>query len=126
VDVLFVVLFVALFLGIVACILGIPGYMIAQRSGVRNPGVAFIPMLGFWIVMFETIRRSGWFACLALVPQVGIFIVSIWTAIEVPQRHGRSQWWTAALIVPLLNIFGYWAYALTLRNERELTLFATA
>jgi len=32
----------------------------------------------------------------------------------MPARHGRSRWWTAILIVPGLNLVGYWCYAFTL------------
>ena len=98
----------------------------APGTGVAHPGIAFIPWVGAWIVLFETIRKSGWLGLLVLVPYVGILIVSIWTAIEVPQRHGRSQWWTAALVVPVVNICGYWAYALTLDAEPNRTLLGTA
>ena len=97
---------------LVAAVLGIvclPFYLVAKRSGVAHPAIAFIPWVGPWIVMYETIRMSGWLGLLVLVPYVGIVIVSIWTAVEVPKRHERSQWWTAALVVPGVNIFGYWA-----------------
>ena len=109
-------------LAMAALIPGIPGFVIAQRSGVSYPGLAFIPFVGLWIVLFETMRRSGWLGLLALIPSLGYLVVSIWAAIRVPQHHSRSQWWTAALILPLLNIFGYWVYALTLRAPYERTL----
>jgi len=121
-----IVVFALIFVATLLCIVGLPVYVIGERSGVSHPAIAFVPFVGFWIVLFESIRRSGWLAFLAFIPYAGIFIVAIWTAIEIPQRHGRSQWWTAALIVPILNIPGYWVYAFTLRNERELTLFAAA
>ena len=112
--------------GLVFGIVCVPPYLVAKRTGVAHPGIAFIPWVGAWIVLFETIRKSGWLGLLVLVPYVGILIVSIWTAIEVPQRHGRSQWWTAALIVPVVNIVGYWAYALTLDADNRTLLGAAA
>jgi hypothetical protein len=103
-----------------------PFYLVAKRSGVEHPAIAFIPWFGAWIVLFETIRKSGWLALLVLVPYVGILIVCIWTAVEVPKRHGRSQWWTAALVIPIVNILGYWVYALTLEPPRQQVLFGGA
>jgi hypothetical protein len=29
-------------------------------------------------------------------------------------RSRRSQWWTLALIVPIVNVIGYWFYSFTL------------
>jgi hypothetical protein len=48
------------------------------------------------------------------VPWIGPIALLLWTAFEVPPRHGRSRWWTAALSIPGVNVVGYWAYALTL------------
>jgi hypothetical protein len=67
-----------------------------------------------WIVLFESIGRSGWLGMLAFVPYVGWFVLPIWTGIEIPAHHGRTRWWTAILAIPLLNLIGYWAYAFTL------------
>lgn len=101
-----------------SCIAGIPGYVIAKRRGLARPGIAFIPFIGLWIIVFESMGRSGWYAFLVLIPYLGLLAVSIWTAIRVPDRHGRSRWWIAALVVPGLNLIGYWAYALTLPREQ--------
>lgn len=110
---------ILLVMAIVMAIAGIPGYLIGKRSGVAQPLVAFVPFLGLWIVLFESMRRSGWLACLGLIPYVGGLVVIVWTAIGAPRAHGRSGWWTVALIVPLVNIVGYWIYALTM-SERAL------
>jgi hypothetical protein len=109
--------------GLVLGIVCVPFYLVAKRSGVAHPGIAFLPFVGVWIVLFETIRRNGWLGLIVLVPYVGILVVCVWTAVKVPQRHGRSQWWTAALIVPAVNILGYWVYALTLAAPRQQVLF---
>jgi hypothetical protein len=106
-----------LILAIAVCIGGIPAYVIAKRRRMKNPGVAFVPLLGFWIVMFESMGRSGWLALLSLVPYVGALAVIVWTAVELPARHDRSRWWTAALIVPVANLVGYWVYAFTLPHR---------
>jgi len=76
--------------------------------------VAFVPFFGLWIVLFESIGRSGWLALLTFIPYVGWLLVPVWTGIELPAHHGRSRWWTAVLAVPILNLVGYWVYAFTL------------
>jgi hypothetical protein len=84
-----ILLFVALFF-----VLGFPVFVIGQRRGLRNPWVAFVPVLGVWIVLFEAIGKSGWYSLLAFLPYVGGLIMLLWTAVELPARHGRSRWWT--------------------------------
>jgi hypothetical protein len=96
---------------------GVPVYVIARRRGLKNPWVAFLPILGIWIVLCEAMGKSGWYALIAFVPYVGQLGLLVWTAIELPQRHRRSGWWTAALIVPLVNVIGYWWYAFTLERD---------
>ena len=115
--VLLVVLPVAVVIG------GVPGFVIAERRGSENPWVAFVPFVGLWIVLCESIGQSGWFGVLAFFPAVAIFI-SLWLAIAVPPAHGRSRWWTAVLVVPLVNLVGYWVYAFTtpVRREPDLAL----
>lgn len=49
-------------------------------------------------------------------------VISIWMAVAVPVAHGRSRWWTAALLVPALNIAGYWVYAFTLPASTRRTV----
>lgn len=46
---------------------GVPGFAIAQRRDHANPWVAFVPLVGFWIVLCETVGQSGWFGLLALI-----------------------------------------------------------
>jgi hypothetical protein len=115
---------VAVFLVFAAAVAvcGIPGYVIAARSGVSSPAVAFVPFLGLWIALFESMRRSGWLALLVLVPTVGAVAVLVWTAAELPRGHGRSQWWTLPLVIPGLNLVGYWIYAFTLPKPAAPTL----
>lgn len=103
-----------LFFGTLLAIVGVPGYVLAKRRGLRNPIVAFVPFVGLWIVLFESIGRSGWLALLGFIPYLGWLLVPVWTGIELPAHHGRSRWWTAVLAVPFLNLVGYWVYAFTL------------
>jgi Family of unknown function (DUF5684) len=110
-DMLLVV--VAIFL-----VLSTPIFVIGRRRGLQNAWAAFIPLLGIWIVLFESIGRSGWFSLLVFIPTAGPLALLIWTAVELPAHHGRSRWWTLALIVPGVNLLGYWFYAFTLpRND---------
>ena len=99
-------------------VLVFPVFVIGQRRGVRNPWVAFVPLLGVWIVLFEAIGKSGWYSLLAFIPYVGALVALIWTAVELPAHHGRSRWWTLLLIIPGVNLLAYWFYAFTLpRND---------
>jgi hypothetical protein len=102
---------------VVVLVLGVPVYVIGRRRGLKNPWVAFVPILGIWIVLLEAMGKSGWYALIAFVPYVGTLGLLVWTAVEIPSRHGRSRWWTAALIVPVVNIVGYWWYAFTLARD---------
>src|SRR4051794_31856292 len=100
---------------------GIPGYVIAQRRGVSNPWVAFVPFVGLWIVLCESAGEKGWIGVLALIPIVGLAL-TIALAFKLPVAHRRSRWRSAALLVPGLNIVGYWIYAFTLPRGLELRL----
>jgi len=100
---------------------GIPGYVIAQRRGLSNPWVAFVPLVGLWIVLCESVGENGWIGLVALIPLFGLAL-AISLAVKVPGAHGRSRWWSLALIVPVLNILGYWVYAFTLPRGPRVQL----
>jgi hypothetical protein len=104
------------------CIFGVPVYVIARRRGLKNAWVAFLPLLGIWIVLCEAMGKSGWFALLAFVPYAGPLALAIWTSVELPRRHGRTGWWTLALILPIVNVAGYWFYAFTLARDESAQL----
>jgi hypothetical protein len=55
-----------------------------------------------------------------VVPTVGPLVALIWTAVEMPSRHDRSQWWTLVLLIPGVNLIGYWFYAFTLPRDDDL------
>jgi hypothetical protein len=99
------------------CVGAIPAYVIARRHRLAWPWVAFVPIFGFWRVLLRITGNSGWLALLVLIPTLGVLVLTIWMAIEVPNHDKRTKWWTAALIVPLVNLVGYWAYAFTLSNH---------
>ena len=98
----------------VVLVVAFPVFVIGQRRGVQNSWAAFVPLLGVWIVLCESIGRSGWFSLLVFIPTVGPLVLLIWTAVELPAQHGRSRWWTLPLILPVVNLVAYWFYAFTL------------
>jgi uncharacterized membrane protein YhaH (DUF805 family) len=66
--------------------------------------VAFVPLLGIWIVLFEAVGKSGWYSLLPFVPYVGGLVLLLWTAVELPAHHSRSRWWTLLLLIPGVNL----------------------
>lgn len=110
-----------LFMLVLFVIVCIPAYFMAQRAGLSHPAVAFVPILGPWIVMLESTGHSGWFSLGVLVPYLGAFVVALWMAWEAPSCHHRSAWWKLALAIPGINVFAYLAYVLTFP---ELVLYA--
>ena len=110
-----------LLLAAIVSFVATPAFVIGRRRGLQNPWAAFIPFVGIWIVLFESIGRSGWFALLVFIPTAGPLALLIWTAVQVPAHHGRSRWWTLGMIVPGVNVIAYWFYAFTLpRNDLAL------
>lgn len=105
---------VLLVLAVIVFFVATPAYVIGRRRELQNPWAAFIPFLGIWIVLFESMGRSGWFSALVFIPTIGPLVVLIWTAVQVPPHHGRSRWWTLGFIVPGVNLVAYWFYAFTL------------
>jgi hypothetical protein len=98
-------------------------YITAQRSGVRYAWAAYVP-LGAWFVLFETIGRNAWLALIVFVPYVGGLVVYIWIAVEAPNRHARSGWWTVAFLIPGVNLIAIWMYALSLPYDASDLAFA--
>jgi len=92
---------------------GIPAYTLGKRRDVERPWIAFIPIFGYWIVLLQSTRNSGWLALLAVVPIASVAFV-IWMAFALPAVHRRSSWWVLALIIPVVHLVGLWFYAFTL------------
>jgi hypothetical protein len=97
----------------VTLLVSTPSYVIAQRRGLSNPWVAFVPIVGWLIILCESTGTRGWVALLALFPLIGT-VIWLGLAFAVPRAHGRRQWWTLALIVPGIGLVGYWFYAFSL------------
>lgn len=100
-------------------VLVFPVFVIGRRLGLKNSWAAFIPLLGPWIVLFESVGRTGWLSLMVFIPTVGPLVAAIWTAVEMPPRHARSRWWTLVLLIPGVNLVGYWFYAFTLAREED-------
>jgi hypothetical protein len=99
---------------IIGWLLGsIPAFVIGQRLGVIHPGEAFIPIVGPYIVLLHSIKRSGWLCILGLIPFVSFFFY-IWLICVIPVDHGRTRWWILAFLIPLVNVIAYYVYAFTL------------
>ena len=96
----------------------VPAFVIGQRRGVEAPGLAFIPIVGPWIVVLRSIGRSAWLAALALFPIVVIGL-GIWAAFTVPAEHGRTRWWALPFLIPGVNIVAFWVYAFTLEPAAQ-------
>jgi membrane associated rhomboid family serine protease len=93
--------------------MGWPTYVIGERLDVANPKLAFIPLVGPYIVIWRSIGSSGLKVLFLWIPVVNLAML-IYLAYTVPTRHGRSQAWTLWFVIPLLNIVGFWVYAYTL------------
>jgi hypothetical protein len=52
-------------------------YFIARKANVRNPWVAFVPVLQT-IVFLHIIDKSGWAILLLLIPFVNIVLYIVW------------------------------------------------
>jgi hypothetical protein len=91
----------------------IPAYVIGERLGVVHAGEAFIPVVGPYIVLLHSIKRSGWLCILGLIPIVSLFFY-LWLICVIPGEHGRTRWWILAFLIPLVNVIAYYAYAFTL------------
>jgi peptidoglycan/LPS O-acetylase OafA/YrhL len=113
---------VVLMIGAVVLVTGTPGYVIARRRGMRQPWLAYIPIFALGVVLFESMGRSGVPVVGFLVPIVSV-VLGLWIAIEMPIKHSRSSWWTLALLVPLVGLYGY---ALTMARQSEPQLGVAA
>lgn len=100
---------------------GIPSYVVGERRGVRTPAVAFVPLVGPYIVILWSIRKSGWYALLSLVLFVPfgalvVFVFLVPLAFVVPAEHRRTRWWGVGFLVPVAQFCCFYAYAFTLER----------
>lgn len=96
----------------------IPAFVIGRRIGVVHAGEAFIPIVGAYIVLLHSIKRSGWLCLLGLLPFVSL-VFYIWLVCVIPVDHGRSRWWILPFLIPGVNVVAYYVYAFTLEPSSE-------
>jgi hypothetical protein len=94
----------------------IPAYVVGSRLGVVHPAEAFIPVVGPYIVLLHSVKRSGWLCILALIP-IAALVFYIWLAFVIPIDHRRTSWWALAFLVPGVNVIAFFAYAFTLEPD---------
>ena len=84
---------------------------IAQKLGVENAWLAWIPIVNLWTLV-QCAGKEWWWILLLFIPLVNIVIqVMIWMAIS--ERRGKPSWVGILIIVPLANIIlpGYLAFS---------------
>jgi len=84
---------------------------IAQKLGVENAWLAWIPIINLWILV-QCAGKEWWWILLLFIPLVNIVVqVIIWMAIA--ERRGKPSWTGILIIVPVVNIFmpGYFAFS---------------
>jgi hypothetical protein len=99
----------------------LPAYVIAERSRVRGPGVAFVPFVGQTLALLRSMGRSGWLVLLTFIPLLN-FAFWIWLMFALPSYHRRSLLWGLVLLVPVLGMYPY-AFTLPLSPPRGRQTF---
>jgi uncharacterized protein DUF5684 len=108
---------VLVFWVVAVAVIGIPAYVVGERRRVESPWLAFVPLVGPYIVILRSIGRSGWLSLLMLIPLIDI-VFGIWLAFTVPAAHRRETAWGIAFIIPLVDLVAFYVYAFTLEETR--------
>jgi len=91
-------------------------YLIAKKTEVTNPWMAWIPLVNLWTFVAAAGRQWWWLAVIAglgalsLIPDVGIIfgllnlaaIIYLWICIT--ENVGKNKWLGLLMIVPLVNL----------------------
>jgi signal peptidase I len=83
---------------------------IAQKLGVENAWLSWIPIVNLWI-MVQCAGKEWWWILLPFIPLVGfIFGIMLWMAIA--ERRGKPSWIGILIIVPVVGFIvpGYLAF----------------
>ena len=99
-------------------LVGIPAFVVGSRRRVSAPGLAFVPLVGPYIVILRSIGQSSWMCLLAVLPLVGL-VFGVWLAFVVPSGHGRTKWWALPLLIPLVQFATFYVYAFTLERATQ-------
>lgn len=77
-------------------------YKIAQKCGVENAWLAWIPIVQI-VPMLQSGGKPLWWILLLLIPLVNLIIaIIVWMAIA--ERRGKPSWVGILIIVPILGI----------------------
>ncbi len=78
-------------------------YKIAQKCGVENAWLAWIPIVQI-VPMLQCGGKPLWWILLLFIPLVNI-IVGILVWMGIAERRGKPSWVGILIIVPILGIF---------------------
>jgi len=84
---------------------------IAQKCGVENTWMAWVPILQI-VPLLESGRKPIWWIILCFIPLVNIVIaILVWMA--VAENRGKPAWIGILIIVPIVGLFipAYLAFA---------------
>ncbi len=77
-------------------------YLIAKKTGVSNPWLAWIPLANLW-VMVTAAGKEWWWILLMFVPLVGVaVVVYLWMCIT--ENVGKDKWLGLLIMVPIVNM----------------------
>jgi hypothetical protein len=91
-------------------------YLIAKKTGVPHPWMAWIPVVNLWTFVAAAGREWWWLAIIAclsvlsLMPGIGIIfsllsmaaIIYLWICIT--ENLGKNKWLGLLMLVPIVNL----------------------
>ncbi len=57
-----------------------------------------------------------WFVVITLF--ISLFMAALYVVIGIPAAHilhrtGNSRWWSLLIVIPIVNVIGFWIFAFT-------------
>ena len=93
-----IILGIALYLFFSFCL-----YKIAQKLGVPDAWLAFVPLISLWTFV-SAAGKPGWWVLLFLVPIVNAFVgIYLWMCIT--ENLGKNKWMGLLVLVPVIGFF---------------------
>lgn len=78
-------------------------YKIAQKAGVENPWMAWIPILNL-VPLLEVAGKPTWWIILFFIPIANIVVaILVWMAVAEAMR--KPSWVGVLIIVPCIGLF---------------------
>lgn len=84
------------------------------------PTVVLGFLAGLWLAPFVERNLLGIFSVLLLLPLIVLVASFVWLQLPQRWRHALPEGWEAALLIPVLLVFGYLAFLLAVPMERLL------